>query len=91
MKFKLTVEFEADRPESFVKDIMNATRDTIMQLAVKDSIKAEVSWESEERSGKGTKSKLVNGELVCTCPPSCDDCDRRFTCLDAGVPLKYQS
>ena len=45
MKFKLTIEFEADRPESFVTDVMDATRDTIIAIAVKDSIKAEVSWE----------------------------------------------
>ena len=29
----------------------------------------------------------VNGEAVCACDPSCDNCERRFRCLDAGVPL----
>ena len=29
----------------------------------------------------------VNGERVCTCPPKCDDCDERFTCLEAGPLL----
>jgi len=33
------------------------------------------------------KSVEINGELVCTCEPVCDDCDRRFRCLDAGVTL----
>ena len=37
------------------------------------------------------KGKEVNGEWVCTCDPSCDNCERRFRCLDAGVPLPKEA
>jgi hypothetical protein len=33
------------------------------------------------------KRAEINGEMVCICDPSCDGCDRRFRCLDAGVKL----
>lgn len=34
------------------------------------------------------KYKEVDGERVCTCPPECDDCDERTTCLEAGPLLQ---
>ena len=29
----------------------------------------------------------VDGDRKCACPPKCDDCDERFTCLEAGPLL----
>lgn len=30
------------------------------------------------------KHREVSGEWVCACDPTCDNCERRFRCLDAG-------